>query len=503
METKEKILKHIKRYKADDLKMLYVLMSKILLGNNDFRLAAYANKDDLRPIIEEETEEMIDFPMDAIIGIDELEIWKKIESIEMSGTKMKKLERAEMIASVMSSDTLFEGFCLAFYGTDEELEMLCTDYGCMERLQMLVKDSVYQKRRNYMQLIARYAKAAVHLYGVIYLVEFEEILKDYEKSIHDYRGYERETGSYQRTVMFQPRYLGLCTLQHLIGDAVPTILTTMDALLVHSCFLDDFLQEKDEMLQFFSSKKREIEEKDLDEFFSDVSERTSYRRLLAETLDKPFYIPSKKEFLRYADENYYEISSAEEQLRRYIEKNYLQNFARVADKVGISTKECVDDFLMEIRNQATDVGKCGEERDPNELFQFAVASLEGYGIPISDIQQVNEFLGYVMNIANSVRLWVNHGNTAIELMRQTPPNLEDLRIVPGSSHAAQLLSEGREGLEQMGLTIDLDGTATEIPTLAFNNGINGKSQRGVKKVYPNDPCPCGSGKKFKKCCGRR
>jgi len=22
------------------------------------------------------------------------------------------------------------------------------------------------------------------------------------------------------------------------------------------------------------------------------------------------------------------------------------------------------------------------------------------------------------------------------------------------------------------------------------------------KIYPNDPCPCGSGKKYKKCCGR-
>ena len=24
-----------------------------------------------------------------------------------------------------------------------------------------------------------------------------------------------------------------------------------------------------------------------------------------------------------------------------------------------------------------------------------------------------------------------------------------------------------------------------------------------QKVYPNDPCPCGSGKKYKKCCGRK
>ena len=23
------------------------------------------------------------------------------------------------------------------------------------------------------------------------------------------------------------------------------------------------------------------------------------------------------------------------------------------------------------------------------------------------------------------------------------------------------------------------------------------------KVYPNDPCPCGSGKKYKQCCGRK
>ncbi len=26
--------------------------------------------------------------------------------------------------------------------------------------------------------------------------------------------------------------------------------------------------------------------------------------------------------------------------------------------------------------------------------------------------------------------------------------------------------------------------------------------RKAAKVYPNDPCPCGSGKKYKKCCGK-
>ena len=26
--------------------------------------------------------------------------------------------------------------------------------------------------------------------------------------------------------------------------------------------------------------------------------------------------------------------------------------------------------------------------------------------------------------------------------------------------------------------------------------------RKGKKIFPNDPCPCGSGKKYKKCCGK-
>ena len=28
-------------------------------------------------------------------------------------------------------------------------------------------------------------------------------------------------------------------------------------------------------------------------------------------------------------------------------------------------------------------------------------------------------------------------------------------------------------------------------------------KRAETKVYPNDPCPCGSGKKYKQCCGRK
>lgn len=33
--------------------------------------------------------------------------------------------------------------------------------------------------------------------------------------------------------------------------------------------------------------------------------------------------------------------------------------------------------------------------------------------------------------------------------------------------------------------------------------VKGPARRTEKKIYPNDPCPCGSGKKYKNCCGRK
>ncbi|WMJ86822.1 SEC-C metal-binding domain-containing protein [Anaerocolumna sp. MB42-C2] len=60
-----------------------------------------------------------------------------------------------------------------------------------------------------------------------------------------------------------------------------------------------------------------------------------------------------------------------------------------------------------------------------------------------------------------------------------------------------MLAEGKEQLGQMGINIDLDATAIDISSISFENGINGEMTKTTKKVYPNDSCPCGSGKKLK------
>ena len=42
--------------------------------------------------------------------------------------------------------------------------------------------------------------------------------------------------------------------------------------------------------------------------------------------------------------------------------------------------------------------------------------------------------------------------------------------------------------------------AKEPGTTAAKTEVKRQPVRKEKKVGPNDPCPCGSGKKYKKCC---
>ena len=109
------------------------------------------------------------------------------------------------------------------------------------------------------------------------------------------------------------------------------------------------------------------------------------------------------------------------------------------------------------------------------------------------------------DVNNHTRMLVNRGWTPEEIMAQTPSktNGKMPTIVPMSSEAARLLGEAQKELKDQGFDVDLDYNADEITTMSMPDGISGKTVVGTKKIYPNDPCPCGSGKKYKKCCGRK
>lgn len=65
-----------------------------------------------------------------------------------------------------------------------------------------------------------------------------------------------------------------------------------------------------------------------------------------------------------------------------------------------------------------------------------------------------------------------------------------------------MLAQIAPEIQQMGFELDLESNAGRVPVMEFPDGINGNVKMSEKKIYPNDPCPCRSGTKYKKCCER-
>ena len=51
--------------------------------------------------------------------------------------------------------------------------------------------------------------------------------------------------------------------------------------------------------------------------------------------------------------------------------------------------------------------------------------------------------------------------------------------------------------------VEREQVAKVTGTNKDDSAVKEPKKRTEKKVYPNDPCPCGSGKKYKQCCGRK
>jgi len=51
--------------------------------------------------------------------------------------------------------------------------------------------------------------------------------------------------------------------------------------------------------------------------------------------------------------------------------------------------------------------------------------------------------------------------------------------------------------------VEREPAAKVTGTNRDDSGVKAPVRKTVRKIYPNDPCPCGSGKKYKQCCGRK
>jgi preprotein translocase subunit SecA len=51
--------------------------------------------------------------------------------------------------------------------------------------------------------------------------------------------------------------------------------------------------------------------------------------------------------------------------------------------------------------------------------------------------------------------------------------------------------------------VEREEVAKVTGTNKDDSAARAPKKRAADKIYPNDPCPCGSGKKYKQCCGRK
>ena len=211
-----------------------------------------------------------------------------------------------------------------------------------------------------------------------------------------------------------------------------------------------------------------------------ILENDEVGHLLDSQMDKEFYIPSVQQIEEICRIGYEESSLAYKKLQTF--------FMR---KLDLPYEQAVM-WCLQVWTSSYD----------GESLADVINKMSDEDVVFKSEKQMSEFVGLLMDAYNNTRMIENRGYKPCELIRR---ELTDKipTIVPGSSHAAEMLRDVVPQLKEMGIPVDLEGNADTIVTSVYPNGLGGKAVSVEKKIYPNDPCPCGSGKKYKKCCGRK
>ena len=255
-----------------------------------------------------------------------------------------------------------------------------------ETFESLDEDKVFEMRE-FIESLDQYAKAAVHLYGVINLPDFCDLFNEYE--------------CYDEDSIIKPEEAvsRLKTLSRLEGDYF---------------IFDDYIAAPD-----FVKRNGRLKRDDI-------------HTLEAIRKDKPCYIPGADVFLRYADPDYYPETSEIVKLKKSLKRE------------GIT------------ENKIEDIVNCFHySMAAEEEIEAAIGNLKKIDAELEPVQ-LNHLMADIKAMHGSTKIWSNNGYSPDEMRRMT-----------GST--------------------SLTGEAARVKA--------GKTGR-------NDPCPCGSGKKYKKCCGK-
>lgn len=176
-----------------------------------------------------------------------------------------------------------------------------------------------------------------------------------------------------------------------------------------------------------------------------------YERIEEFQGDRDFYIPTVDEVLDYAKHGYPSQDVSYRKLSSFLRDELHLEEEKIEELLYIVYKEFSMDGML------SDIMEEFNKRD----------------IVFDSDRQMERFAPIMMEVNNNTRMLDFRGYTPNEVSRAN-----EQEVVP--------VAPAMQSFVPMG----------NVPS---NNVVN---MQPKKKVYPNDPCPCGSGKKYKKCCGR-
>lgn len=208
-----------------------------------------------------------------------------------------------------------------------------------------------------------------------------------------------------------------------------------------------------------------------------------YKDLLDIQAGKDFYIPNEQEVLDYARNLYLSQKPEYQNFREFLQHEIGMTY----DEADAEALEIWDKIQFDI--------------DFTEIVRYIIDVYED----LLDDTKIEEIIQLLQELNNNTRMQIHRGHTPNEMMRK---GMEESCfsqrpiVVPGSTETANLLKSASEELKEMGICVDFESNAAIISNNSSQNNVSGQVDNSYKKIYPNAPCPCGSGRKFKKCCGR-
>jgi len=193
-----------------------------------------------------------------------------------------------------------------------------------------------------------------------------------------------------------------------------------------------------------------------------------------------------------------------EEIRRLVDSHLAADLPEYWDLEGLASD--VGDIMPLPSNFASSLSQMGRDEIADKLLEHANSLYEQKERELG--AENMRILERLVMLRTMDRLWVDH-LTAMENMRQgiglhAVGHRDPLVMYKQEGHAMfqSLLSGIEHDVVHTIYKVSIAKEGAAVPSPMAEAAGRREAVPAGKKVGRNDPCPCGSGKKYKKCCGR-